>query len=113
MTTLYVVDEIVARPGDAKALLDAYLERYAPGARERGMVLDRVLVSPPLWLDDGCNTLTISWTLAGVPAWWHMRMLAGADAAVAAWWSEVDARAERRQRRFMAAGEDVEEALGV
>ena len=113
MTTLYVVDDIDARPGEAQALLRDYLERYAPGARSRGMVLERVLVSPPVWLADGSNTVTITWTLPGVPAWWHMRAQAGADAAVAAWWREADARVVRRERRFMATHEGLQELTGV
>ena len=32
---IQVIDEIVARPGEGKALLDDYLARYAPGARAR------------------------------------------------------------------------------
>ncbi len=113
MTTLYVVDELVARPGDAQALLQDYLERYVPGARARGMALDRVLVSPPLWLANGSNTLTITWSLAGVAQWWQMRVLAGADAAVAAWWAEMDERVVSRQRHFMAAHEDLEAPIDV
>ena len=106
--TLYAVDAIVPRPGEARAFLLAYMERYAPGARARGMTLERVLVSPPVWLEDQSNTLTISWTIAGVPAWWQMSMQARPDPAVAAWWSEVDDRVVSRRREYMAAFEDVE-----
>jgi len=113
MTKVYVIDELVARPGEAQGLLQDYLERYAPGARARGMALDRVLVSPPLWLADGSNTLTITWTLAGVSQWWQMRAQAGAEPAVAAWWAAVDERVMSRQRRFMAAPEDVEGLIDV
>ncbi len=107
-TSIYVVDELVARPGQARALLSAYMERYAPGARSRGMVLERVLVSPPMWLEDQSNTLTISWTLPSVPAWWQMSMQARPDPAVAAWWSEVDEMVVSRKRQFMSAFADVE-----
>ncbi len=106
--TIYAVDEIVPRPGVARAFLAAYMERYAPGARSRGMTLERVLVSPPMWLDDQSNTLTITWTLQGVAAWWGMSMQGRGDPAVAAWWREVDGMVVRRERRFMAAQEDVE-----
>ena len=106
--TIYAVDEIVPRPGEARAFLLAYMERYAPGARARGMTLERVLVSPPMWLEDQSNTLTISWTIAGVPAWWQMSMQARPDPAIAAWWSEVDHMVVSRSRNYMAALEDVE-----
>ncbi|MGV3480860.1 MAG: hypothetical protein ACO1O3_12990 [Sphingobium sp.] len=67
---IQVIDEIVARPGEGKALLDDYLARYAPGARARGMVLEQILVSPPVWLDDQSNTLSFRWSLADAAAWW-------------------------------------------
>lgn len=108
---VYVVDEIMPRPGEAQALLDDYMARYAPGARARGMTLDRVLVSPPMWLDDQSNTLTISWTVLGAAGWWGMSFLGRADAQVAAWWAEVDARVVSRRRTFHSAASDVE-ALG-
>lgn len=106
--TIYVVDEIVARPGEARAFLNAYMERYAPGARARGLVLERVLLSPPLWLEEQSNTLTITWTLQGVPAWWQMSLQARPDPAVASWWTEVDDMVVSRKRLFMSSIEDVE-----
>jgi hypothetical protein len=106
--TLYTTDEIVARPGQALAFLSAYMERYAPGARARGMTLERVLVSPPMWLEDQSNTLTITWTLPGTPAWWAMAMQGRFDPGVAAWWREADAMVVSRRRHFSAAQQDVE-----
>ncbi len=79
MTAVQIIDDLVARPGEGKALLDAYMADYAPGARARGMVLDRVLVSPPLWMDDQPNTLTIVWNVEGAAGWWGMRLAAGDD----------------------------------
>ncbi|MDP3674925.1 MAG: hypothetical protein Q8R44_07500 [Novosphingobium sp.] len=102
-----MIDEIVAAPGAGRALLDDYLARYAPGARARGMVLEQVLVAPPVWLDDQSNTLTIRWSLANAGAWWGMRAVSGADSAVAAWWAEVDARAISRRRSFATAPEAI------
>lgn len=107
-TTIYAVDEIVARPGEARAFLAAYMERYAPGARARGMTLERVLVSPPMWLEEQSNTLTITWTIAGTPAWWQMAMQSRFDPGVAAWWREADAMVVSRRRHFAAAQDDVE-----
>ncbi|RJF93134.1 hypothetical protein [Sphingomonas cavernae] len=104
---IQVIDEIVARPGAAKALLDDYLARYAPGARDRGMVLEQILVSPPMWLDDQSNTLTIRWSLRDTAAWWRMRAVGGNDPDVAAWWAEVDARAVSRRRSFAAEPADI------
>lgn len=106
--TIYVVDEIVPQPGEGQALLEQYMKRYAPGAQVRGMTLERVLVSPPMWLDDQSNTLTITWTLQGAPAFWQMSFMGRSDPDVAAWWAEVDKRVLSRKRSFHAAAADVE-----
>lgn len=105
---IHAIDEIVAKPGEGKALLEDYLARYAPGARERGMVLEQILVSPPMWLDDQTNTLTFRWSIADVAGWWQMRFVGGNDPAVDAWWAEADARAFSRRRFFAAEPADIE-----
>ena len=110
---VYVVDELVARPGEGKAVLDDYLERYAPSAKARGMTLGQVLVSPPVWLDDQSNTITITWTVPGAEGWWGMRLAASADSGVEAFWDAADARLLSRKRSFAAAPDDVEALCGV
>jgi hypothetical protein len=105
---VYVVDELVARPGQGKRLLDEYLAHYAPGATARGMALEQVLVSPPVWMDDQPNTLTIIWTVAGAEGWWAMRLGASADPGVAAFWDGAGERLLSRRRSFAAAPEAVE-----
>lgn len=110
---IFAIDEIVAKPGEGKALLEDYMARYAPGARERGMVLEQVLVSPPMWLDDQSNTLSFRWSIADTAGWWQMRFVGGNDPAVAAWWAEVDARTVGRRRFFAAAPADIEGLCNV
>ncbi|HET6524364.1 hypothetical protein [Sphingopyxis sp.] len=110
---VHAIDEIVAKPGEGKALLDDYLARYAPGARARGMVLEQCLVSPPMWLDDQSNTLVFRWSLAGPGAWWQMRFVGGNNPDIGAWWAEVDARAVSRRRFFAAAPDDIESLCDV
>lgn len=111
--TIYAIDEMVARPGMGRAVIEAYMARYAPGARARGMVLDRVLVSPPLWLEDQSNTITISWTLRGAAAWWQMTAMGRTDPSIAAWWAEADEMLVSRRRSFAAADADVEALCDV
>lgn len=105
---IHAIDEIVAKPGEGKALLEDYLARYAPGAREHGMHLEQILVSPPMWLGDQSNTLTFRWSIADTGGWWQMRFVGGNDPAVAAWWAEADARAVSRRRFFAAEPGDIE-----
>ena len=110
---VHAIDEIVAKPGEGKALLCDYMMRYAPGARARGMTLEQVLVSPPMWLDDQPNTLVFRWSLAGAGAWWQMRFVGGNDPDVAIWWADVDARAVSRRRFFASDPADIERLCDV
>jgi hypothetical protein len=111
--TIYIVDEIVTRPGEGRAFLDVYMKRYAPAAQARGLTLDRVLVSPPLWLDDQSNILTITWTLQGAPAWWQMSFRSRTDPSVTSWWAEVDEKVVSRKRSYMSAAADIEALTNV
>ena len=44
--TIFIQDQITARPGKAKEVLAAYMERYAPAAKEeRGMTLVSRLIA--------------------------------------------------------------------
>ncbi|WP_370012224.1 hypothetical protein [Nocardia cyriacigeorgica] len=108
---IYIVDEMVAPPGQGRAFLDLYLREYVPGARERGLELDRVLVSPPVWLDGQPNTITVSWTVRGAEQWWRQRLGASRDPEVAAWWGRADDVLISRRRTTSCEYEDVE-ALG-
>ena len=105
---IFIIDELVARPGEGRGLLDHYMARHAPGAKARGMALERVLVSPPVWMDDQPNTLTFVWSVVGVEGWWGMRLAASADPEVAAFWDAAGDRLLSRKRSFAAAPEDVE-----
>ncbi|NEW42656.1 hypothetical protein GV794_27565 [Nocardia cyriacigeorgica] len=105
---IYIVDEMVAPPGQGRAFLDRYLRQYAPGARDRGLVLDRVLVSPPVWLNEQSNTITVSWTVHGAERWWRQRLGASRDPEVAAWWRTADDLLVSRRRTTSCAYEDVE-----
>ncbi|MCD7049480.1 hypothetical protein [Prescottella equi] len=110
---VYIVDEMVVRPGRGREFLSAYLERYAPGAEARGLTLDRALVSPPVWLDDQSNTVTVTWTVPGVEAWWQQRWAAGRDPGVAQWWAEADDWLLSRNRSTSCPVEDLAAVAGV
>lgn len=105
---VYVVDRVITKPGCAKRFVDAYLAEYAPGARQRGMTLRDVLVSPPIWLDDQANTITVTWSLPSPQAWWEMTWQGRPDPTVAQWWADVDPLVDERSRSVAAAAEDVD-----
>ncbi|MGE0216776.1 hypothetical protein [Mycolicibacterium sp.] len=105
---VFVVDRVLTRPGQARRFIDRYLAEYAPGARERGMTLCGVLVSPPIWFDDQANTVTITWSLPSPLAWWQMTWQGRPDPALGQWWSEIDDLLAERHRSVAAAAADVD-----
>jgi hypothetical protein len=110
---VYVIDHVVTRPGCAREFVDRYLAEYAPGAAGRGMTLDRVLVSPPIWLPTQSNTVTVCWELDGPQAWWEMTWKGRPDKALAQWWTDIAALVESRTRTMACAAGDVDTLCDV
>jgi len=106
--TLYIIDRVVLRPGTAQSFLDAYLAGYAPGARDRGLTLERILVSPPVWIDGETNTVTATWTVSGTVAWWAAAVGGRHDPAPAQWWESMSPMIVERSRSTASRFEDVE-----
>ncbi|OBG30544.1 hypothetical protein [Mycobacterium sp. 852002-51057_SCH5723018] len=108
---IFVIDRVVTRPGCARQFVDTYLAEYAPGARERGLTLRDVLVSPPIWFersDDEVNTITLIWTLPSTQAWWEMTWKGRPDPALGEWWSGIRELVQERSRSFAATADDVD-----
>jgi len=105
---VFVIDRVVTKPGCAKTFIDAYLAEYAPGARTRGMTLCDILVSPPIWLEDQSNTVTITWTLPSPRAWWEMTWKGRPDPALGEWWSRIGELVAERSRSVATASDDVD-----
>lgn len=105
---VFVIDRVVPRPGCARRFVDTYLAEYAPGARDRGMTLRNILVSPPIWSEDLSNTVTITWTLPSARAWWEMTWKGRPDPALGEWWSRIGELIEERSRSVAAAADDVD-----
>ncbi|CAM2764505.1 hypothetical protein BST27_00350 [Mycobacterium intermedium] len=110
---VFVIDRVVTAPGCARRFVDSYLAEYAPGAQERGMTLRDVLVSPPVWFDDNVNTVTITWTLPSVRAWWEMTWQGRSDPSLAEWWSRISDIVVERTRSFAADAHDVDDLCDV
>ncbi|MBH0120121.1 hypothetical protein ACWDUD_29575 [Rhodococcus sp. NPDC003382] len=106
--TIYVIDRVVTKPGCARRFVEAYVAEYVPGGRRRGMTLDRILVSPPVWFDDDSNTVTITWTVDGVHSWWEMTRQSRRDPGLGEWWSGMDELIVERSRTMAAHADDVE-----
>jgi hypothetical protein len=113
MGAVYVVDRVVTKPGRAREFVDTYLAEYAPGARDRGMTLRDVLVSPPIWFDDQSNVVTATWMLPNPRAWWEMTWQGRPDPALGQWWDDIAALILERTRTVAAAAEDVDSLASV
>jgi hypothetical protein len=111
--SVYVIDRVVTQPGCARTFVDCYLAEYAPSARERGMTLRDILVSPPVWFTDQGNTVTITWQLPSARAWWEMTWKGRPDPKVGQWWAGVDELIAQRSRSVAAAADDVDRLCDV
>ncbi|MDO3649505.1 hypothetical protein [Nocardia mangyaensis] len=107
-TKVYVIDTVVTEPGRAREFVDSYLREYAPGARARGMTLERIVVSPPVWFPDESNTVIATWVLDGAEGWWAMTWKGRPDPAVRQWWADVDGLIVERTRSTAAAATDLD-----
>lgn len=106
LATVYVVDEIVGKPGQGRALYDAYMERYVPGAQARGMQLLHRLVEPAMWLPEGTNRILFLWAEPDLGVAWGAKHRARLDPAVDRWWQEeAPPLIESRQRYTLAEAE--------
>ncbi|WP_328355255.1 Dabb family protein [Mycobacterium sp. NBC_00419] len=110
MAEVFVIDRVVTAPGCARAFIDAYLSGYVPGARDRGMDLRDVMVSPPMLSDDRTNVVTITWALPSPQAWWQMTWRARPDPAVARWWQDISHLVDERSRSVASRAEDLGDA---
>jgi hypothetical protein len=111
---IFLIDELIAHPGQGRALLAAYRERYVPGAIARGLTLQHELVAPPVWLHDQSNILMFLWRIeGGAQGWWSARIASGRDLEVEAWWRDATELIESRTRRFLAAAAAIERLIDV
>ena len=107
MAEVFVIDRVVTTPGCARAFIDAYLSGYVPGARDRGMDLRDVVVSPPILSDDRPNVVTITWALPSPQAWWQMTWRARPDPTVARWWQDISHLIIERNRSVASRAADL------
>ncbi len=108
---IWVIDDIVTRPGQGQAFLESYMRDYAPGAIARGMTLAHRMVEPAMWLDDASNRILLVWTLPDPGTVWAAKHAARGDEAVLRWWNEEAVRLILSRRRATLADADMLEAL--
>lgn len=111
--TVHIIDRVTLRPGRGKEFVDAYLSGYVPRAQARGLTLDQLLVSPPVWMDDEPNVVTSIWSAAGPAGWWKAAIEARYDPESAGWWARMEPLVLERTRSSAAAATDVEALCDV
>lgn len=109
---IHVIDELELKPGvDLDAFVAEFRSSYIVLAKQRGMSLRHLWVTPPEGPPAVNPTVIAVWELAGVPGFWQMRSQNSVP-EVAAWWSRCDEDCVRRTRRF-AVGVDDREAFSA
>lgn len=106
---IFLIDELVSRPGEGEALLEAYRRLIAVPAEQRGMWLSRTLVEPCLWGKTSPNRLIFMWSLPDAAAAWRQKSTNRHDPTIAAAWREIDGMAAERKRAFVCDAEMVGE----
>ena len=109
---IWIVDEVVTKPGEGEAFLQAYMVSYAPGARRRGLTLAHRMVEPAFWLQGASNRLLLVWTAPDAGAVWASKHAARGDADVRRWWDEEAPRFIVSRRRTVLAEADALDRLG-
>lgn len=111
--TIYVVDRVVVVPGCAREFVDAYREDYLPGAVARGYVLDRITMTPPVFLEDDSNTVTAVLRVDGAAHWWRAAIAGRHDPAPSDFWRNRSGLIVERARTMEAAVDDIAELCDV
>ncbi|ARS26136.1 hypothetical protein [Sphingomonas sp. KC8] len=86
---IWIIDDVVVRPGHGPAFLQRYLKEYAPGAASRGMTLVHQMVEPAMWLDDEPNRILLIWSVPDAGAMWVSKHVARMTTDVTAFWEET------------------------
>lgn len=83
---IWIIDDVVVRPGQGQAFLATYLKDYAPGAASRGLTLVHQMVEPAMWLDDEPNRILFIWSAPDAGAIWVSKHVARGTADVTTFW---------------------------
>ena len=106
---IFLIDELVSRPGEGEALLEAYRRLIALPAERRGMWLSRTLVEPCVWSKTSPNRLIFMWSLPNAMAAWRQKSATRMEPTITAAWREIDSMATERKRALVCDAEMVGE----
>lgn len=107
MSRIFILDEIIVKPGKTAAYCEAFDRDYAPGAQRRGMRSEGRWRNPPMQdFEELPATLYFLWSVEDVAGWWRMRMSRtpeGMDERFEKhrWWQESEPLTLGRKRSFL------------
>ncbi|POX57195.1 hypothetical protein C3489_00245 [Streptomyces sp. Ru71] len=98
MTAVQILDTVVLTGDQVEGWLRRWRTEYLPGARERGMVAERVWRT---WTGPDTAAVRILWSLPDSGAFFAARSAAKRDPRVTAFWAATDEIARGRKRQVL------------
>ena len=87
---IYIVDRLVTKPGEGKAVYDNFMENMKPLIEGAGWKFKRATVAPAMWLDTDSNIIEIEWTMADiVQEAWAYSSGTRYNPEYVQWWTEI------------------------
>lgn len=87
---VYIVDRLVTKPGEGKAVYDNFMENMKPLIEGAGWKFKRATVAPAMWLDTDSNIIEIEWTMADiVQEAWAYSSGTRYNPEYVQWWTEI------------------------
>lgn len=87
---IYIVDRLVTKPGEGKAVYDDFMANMKPLIEGAGWKFKRATVAPAMWLDTDSNIIEIEWTMADiVQEAWAYSSGTRYNPEYVQWWSTI------------------------
>ena len=100
---IYIVDRLVAKPGDGKAVLDDFMANMKPLIEGAGWRFKRATVAPVMWLDTDSNIIEIEWTMGDiVQEAWAYSSGTRYNPEYVQWWATMSDRLVSNDRVYSA-----------
>ena len=100
---IYIVDRLVAKPGEGKAVLDDFMTNMKPLIEGAGWRFKRATVAPAMWLDTDSNIIEIEWTMGDiVQEAWAYSSGTRYNPEYVQWWTDIRDRLVSNDRVYSA-----------
>lgn len=102
-SVIYIVDRLVAKPGEGKAVLDDFMANMKPLIEGAGWRFKRATVAPAMWLDTDNNIIEIEWTMGDiVQEAWAYSSGTRYNPEYVQWWTDIRDRLVSNDRVYSA-----------